>query len=392
MPPKRAKGPRGRVSKKLPSENGMNDMTNDFNFHRFPTDDNLASWADAAAPRAGRHQAAALKHHVEQTAVGVVSVMEERGFKPRPADNRLQRLLHELRNAWPNGQWYPNNFAPTSSPPTLGLVKAMVAMTNLWQSHRPGMPLNDLWNQTKGSQGVIIRAIFERQNQVFTRPAAQAALKMLKDELGITNAQSTPEPAPAPAPELPRGTPKAEFVIEDKAVDDDLSLDLDFNLDNNDQLFFSFNELGSPPLPPARTPSPPPLPPPRKRPEVPKDLIIAHLFSRPGMPVRPTTEATLTSRLKGLEKAFRKQLRADASTKAKKLREDSRRHRQEARTSAAAAVSKTEIAEDLVNATVRFLAKRVKTKYGQRLSAKTRGMMSRMFRAAGKKIMSKLEL
>ncbi|GKT67478.1 hypothetical protein ColTof3_14817 [Colletotrichum tofieldiae] len=248
-------------------------------------------------------------------------------------------------------------------------------MTNLWQSHRPGMPLNDLWNQTKGSQGVIIRAIFERQNQVFTRPAAQAALKMLKDELGITNAQSTPEPAPAPAPELPRGTPKAEFVIEDKAVDDDLSLDLDFNLDNNDQLFFSFNELGSPLSL---------LPGPRRR---------RHCRRRARGPrYQRTSSSRTSSRARGLEKAFRKQLRADASTKAKKLREDSRRHRQEARTSAAAAVSKTEIAEDLVNATVRFLAKRVKTKYGQRLSAKTRGMMSRMFRAAGKKIMSKLEL
>ncbi|KAK2010588.1 hypothetical protein LZ32DRAFT_681036 [Colletotrichum eremochloae] len=383
MPPKSAKGPGGRLSKQLPSGKRMNDMTNECDFHQFPTDANLASWADAAVPRATLHLAAALKHHVQQTAVGVVWVMKERGVKPRPADDRLQKLLHELRNAWPNGTWYPVNFAPTSSPQTIGLVRAMVDITKLWQTHRSELPLGGLWNQTKGSEG-IIRAILERQNQLFTRPAAQAVLAILKAELGLIQTKPKPKPMPASesAVEMSRAVPETDPAI-------------DPNPDTDDRRS-SHAEFGSPfcpPLPPlSKTPSPPPHPPPRPRPEVPKDLVIAHFFSRTGMPVLPTTEATVAARLKGFEKAFVKQLRADTPAKAKKLPEDSRCRRQEALAVAAEAASGEEIADDLIDATVRFLPKRAKAKYGKRLSPAARGKISRMFRAEGKRIISELEL
>ncbi|KAK1962461.1 hypothetical protein LY78DRAFT_684022 [Colletotrichum sublineola] len=209
-------------------------MTNEYDFHQFLTDANLASWTEAAVPYATLHLAAALKHH----------------------------------------------------------------------------------NQTKGSKGIVIRAILKRQTQLFTRPAAQAALAMLKAELGLTQTKPKPKPIPTSksAVEMSRAVPKTDPAINP-------------NPDTDDR----------------RSPT-------------------------------------------------RSSLRANTPAKAKKLREDSRCRRQEALAVAAEAASGEEIADDLIDATVRFLPKRAKAKYGKRLSPAARGKISRMFRAEGKRIMSALEL
>ncbi|KDN60686.1 hypothetical protein CSUB01_04094 [Colletotrichum sublineola] len=176
-------------------------------------------------------------------------------------------------------------------------------------------------NQTKGSKGIVIRAILKRQTQLFTRPAAQAALAMLKAELGLTQTKPKPKPIPTSksAVEMSRAVPKTDPAINP-------------NPDTDDR--------------------------------------------------RSPTRSS----------AFVKQLRANTPAKAKKLREDSRCRRQEALAVAAEAASGEEIADDLIDATVRFLPKRAKAKYGKRLSPAARGKISRMFRAEGKRIMSALEL
>ncbi|GJC90416.1 hypothetical protein ColLi_13254 [Colletotrichum liriopes] len=379
----------------------------------YPTDTNMAAWsaAAAAAPSANRYQAAALQNHLRQSEAGVDQELARHGLKPTNDDIRHQELLHKLRNLWPNGQWHPAAFAPTSTK-DIALVRAMVRMTDLWLQERPATPLSALWD----ADGVIMATIQASNNPLFTRANALLALRRLEEMLDVVPprrkaaesavqgikdaAASSKSNAKAKRKAKAEGEEEEEEEAEDRvkaeadelpelardnqtpslpprddfAPFDDMGFDFDFSADGPKSPTPLFS-----PLP--HSPSVPfcPVADDNMASEVTNDDILAHFLSRPVVDVAPSTAADMEIRLRALENVFLVEARREAETARAAAKNRCRRRRRhesrEAETADADADADDNIAK-IVAGAIAGAKKEAKKIYGARFMARNQAVMT----------------
>ncbi|GKT97659.1 hypothetical protein Ct61P_15509 [Colletotrichum tofieldiae] len=359
-------------------------------------------------PSANRYQAAALQNHLRQSEAGVNQELARHGLKPTNDDIRHQELLHKLRNLWPNGQWHPAAFAPTSTK-DIALVRAMVRMTDLWLQERPATPLSALWD----ADGVIMATIQTSNNPLFTRTNALLALRRLEEMLDVVpprrkaaesaaqgikdaaasskskakakrkarcegeeeedeEAEDTVKAEADELPELARDNQTPSLPPRDDfAPFDDMGFDFDFSADGPKSPTPLFS-----PLP--HSPSVPfcPIADDNMASEVTNDDILAHFLSRPVVDVAPSTAADMEIRLRALENVFLVEARREAETARVAAKNRCRRRRHESREAETADADADDNIAKIVAGAIAGAKKEAKKIYGARFMARNQAVMT----------------